>query len=262
MPSTDAQLAAHAADHSQHPYRIAMLVLSLYSIVSLATLIIFKPDQEISKVIQYSDWVVCAFFFADFIRSLIRAPNKLKYFFTWGWLDLISSIPVIDAFRTARFARIFRIIRVLRAVRAVRMIALTFSESRAHGTALITGLACFFLLFIGSAAILIFEQPVNDNISDAGQAMWWAVVTMTTVGYGDAYPITTEGRLVAIILMVAGVGLFGTLSGLLASWLIRTEDDGTNDQVAALRQEVHEMKAMLVIALADKNPKTDPLDQG
>jgi len=77
------------------------------------------------------------------------------------------------------------------------------------------------VLFSGSIAALHFESASTDgNIRTAGDALWWAIVTVTTVGYGDLYPVTVEGRVVAVVLMVAGVGTFATLAGALASWFL------------------------------------------
>lgn len=229
------------------PYRLAMLVLSIYAILSLGALAAFDLSPEIARVIQYSDWVICGFFFIDFVRNFVNAPSRTRYFFTWGWLDLVSCIPVVDALRSARFARIFRILRIMRGIRAIRIITQSVPLHRTQSTATLALLASFLLVFVGSAAALIFEQGQNDNLNSAGQALWWAFVTMTTVGYGDTYPVTTEGRVVAVILMTAGVGLFGTLSGLLASWLVREQDmvSENHEQIVALRAEVRELKQML-----------------
>jgi voltage-gated potassium channel len=76
------------------------------------------------------------------------------------------------------------------------------------------------MLIFGSIAILQVEQDPNSNIKTAEDSIWWAFVTITTVGYGDKYPVTTEGRIIAAFLMVAGVGLFGTFTGFIASWFM------------------------------------------
>jgi voltage-gated potassium channel len=79
-------------------------------------------------------------------------------------------------------------------------------------------LALIVVLFAGSAAVLHFESVApNGNISTAHDALWWSITTITTVGYGDFFPVTTEGRVVAVLLMITGVGSFATLAGLLAS---------------------------------------------
>jgi voltage-gated potassium channel len=76
------------------------------------------------------------------------------------------------------------------------------------------------LIFIGSILVLQAEKGLGGNINNAGDALWWAITTMTTVGYGDKYPFSFEGRIIAAILMFAGIGLFGVVSGFVASWFI------------------------------------------
>lgn len=225
-------------------YRLVMLVLSIYSILALAFIAVYKPDDEVSKLIQYSDWIVCSVFFLDFLKSFRGAPNRLKYFLTWGWLDLLSSIPAVDSLRTARFARI---IRVLRGIRAIRSLSAIASNSRPQSAGVIVVAACFIFLFLGSTSVLIFEQQNNPNLTTASQALWWSAVTMTTVGYGDTVPMTGEGRVVAAFLMVGGVGLFGALSGLIASWIIKPAEQAavSSMDLAELKAEIAELKRML-----------------
>jgi voltage-gated potassium channel len=93
------------------------------------------------------------------------------------------------------------------------------------------------LVVFASVAILQFEQVQGANITTAQDAVWWAVVTLTTVGYGDRYPITGEGRAVATLLMVAGVGLFGTFSGYVASWFLVPGKERQESEVSELRPD-------------------------
>ena len=81
------------------------------------------------------------------------------------------------------------------------------------------------MLCFGSIAILQFEQGPTGTIQSPGDAMWWAIVTVTTVGYGDTYPVSPEGRVLASVLMAAGVGLFGTFTAFIASWFLAAEDE-------------------------------------
>jgi voltage-gated potassium channel len=93
--------------------------------------------------------------------------------------------------------------------------------SQRRESAFLASLLLALLLVVScSIAILQFEIPAGGNIASAEDAIWWAITTLTTVGYGDRYPVTSEGRLVAVFLMVSGVGLFGTVSGLVASWFV------------------------------------------
>lgn len=81
------------------------------------------------------------------------------------------------------------------------------------------------MIVFGSIAILEFEKGEETNINNAEDALWWSFVTITTVGYGDKYPVTTEGRIVAGVLMIVGVGLFGTFTGFVASWFLNDNEN-------------------------------------
>jgi voltage-gated potassium channel len=80
------------------------------------------------------------------------------------------------------------------------------------------------MVIFSAIAILQVEDDLNSNIKSAEDAIWWAYVTITTVGYGDKYPVTTEGRIIAAFLMTTGVGLFGTFAGFVASWFVSEKE--------------------------------------
>lgn len=148
-------------------------------------------------ILDYADYAVCTLFLFDFGKSMVQAPSKWRYFITWGWLDLLSSLPVFSVARWGRVARVLRIFRVLRGLRATKLIAKLVLRRRAENTVLATVLVAILLLVFCSIAILHFENVPDGNILTADDALWWAFATITTVGYGDHYPITGEGRIVA-----------------------------------------------------------------
>ena len=205
-------------DHG--PYQLFMLILSVWALAVLAATRFLPWSESTRTILSYADNLVCGLFFIDFVVTISRAQDRRRYFVTWGWIDLLSSIPTVDALRWGRIARVMRIVRVLRAVKSVRALTHFMANRRAESAVLASLLIALLVLVASSIAILEFEMPEGGNIASAEDAMWWAVSTMTTVGYGDRYPITSEGRLVAVFLMAAGVGLFGTLSGAVASWFL------------------------------------------
>ncbi len=194
------------------PYDLYILVVSVASLAILAVDSLLTLTPEAHGVLGLADEVFCALFLLDFLRNLYRAPRRAAYFFKGGWLDLLSSIPTIEAFRIGRLSRIARIVRLMRAMRSFRAIGLIVSRKRQESALLAAGVVCLLMTVFGSLAVLQFEQAEESNIRTAGDAVWWAFATVTTVGYGDHYPVTLEGRLVAAMLMAAGVGLFGTIS--------------------------------------------------
>lgn len=227
-------------------YQLFMLALCLYALGVLAMQTATQLDPSTAAILEFADYAVCAAFFADFLWSLWRADNAWRYFITWGWLDFLSSLPMIDIARWGRAARVLRIFRVLRGLRASKHLAGLVLKQRAENTVLAASLVALMLVTFCSIAILHFENVADANILTAEDAIWWAFATITTVGYGDRYPTTTEGRMVAVVLMSAGVALFGTFSAYLAKWFIGPEvEESSERELQALRIEIAAMREVL-----------------
>lgn len=228
------------------PYQIFILTLCLYAMAALAAEAIFSFDVETKRIIDIADIAVCVIFFIDFLINFIKAPNKWQYFYKWGWIDLLSSIPNIDILRAGRAARVLRIFRILRAIKASKIIAVFILERRKESAFMAAALISILLIILGSMSVLHFEKGMpSSNIQTADDAIWWAVVTMTTVGFGDKYPVTMEGRIVAIMLMVCGVGLFGMFSGFIASWFLSPDMEKEKNDFDIIRQDIEELKKMI-----------------
>jgi len=227
------------------PYQLFMLALCLWALMTLTAGTFFRLDPETQTILDYADTAVCALFFIDFLNTFVRAPNKTRYFLTWGWIDLLSSIPTVGSLRWGRAARAMRILRVLRAVKSARNIAQFVVARRAEFALQSSLLLSLLILVSGSVAMLQFEIPAGGNIQSAEDALWWAISTMTTVGYGDRYPITSEGRLIAVFLMAAGVGLFGTLSGLIASWFLSPAAKETDTDLSRIENQLDSIRKQL-----------------
>jgi len=231
-------------DQTSRSYQFFMLVLCLYALAVVAAQTATALDPEVQAILDYADYVVCLLFFVDFLFSLWSAPNRWQYLKTWGWLDLLSSIPMLDAARWGRIARVTRIIRVIRAIRTTKVLTAAFLRQRAESAYLAASLAALLLIVFCSIGILHFEDDPESNIRTAEDAIWWAFTTITTVGYGDRFPVTTEGRFVASLLMFAGVGLFSTFSGFLAAWLLLPEKDEHSDLIA-VKEEIATLRKLL-----------------
>lgn len=219
------------------PYEFFMLMLCAYSLLSLAVETFVRLAPETVTIMDAIDNMVCGIFLLDFIIGFGRAPNKLR-FMAWGWIDLVSSIPAIDLVQAGRIVRVIRILRVLRGIRLARILAKYLQYNRADGAFLAVIFISILLLLLSSVAILQVEQAGDSNIKTASDALWWATVTMTTVGYGDKYPVTTLGRIIAGVLMIGGVGLFGTLSGSVASWILNPVEQRQEIDLDAIQSEL------------------------
>ena len=201
-------------------FQIVVLILSVIILGALGAESVFKFPVAVSNILQVLDTLVCVLLLIDFGIRFHRAPSKLS-FLKWGWIDLVASIPNLPWLRVGRMVRILRVIRLLRAIRATQKISALVLKNKIHTGATSVVLTAFLLITFCSVAVLICEQQnPNANIQTAEDAIWWSVTTITTVGYGDKYPVTTEGRIVAMVLMISGIGLFGAMTGLAASYFL------------------------------------------
>jgi voltage-gated potassium channel len=179
------------------------------------------------KVLSIYDNLICVIFLIDFFLNLRGASKKRDYFIGQrGWLDLLGSIPSFGVFKLGgllRLARLSRLARILRLLRGEQKKALVkdILENRSQYALFITILLTLLVLTVCSTLVLQFESKSPDaNITTGGDALWYALVTITTVGYGDFYPVTAAGRITAMFIMFMGVGIIGALASLLASLLV------------------------------------------
>jgi len=225
------------------PFQLIILFLSLLALGALAVDLLLELPAETRRVLRWVDNIICVFLLTDFLIRFFRAESKLR-FMKWGWIDLLASIPEIEALRWGRFFRIFRILRLFMVVRSLRELVLLIFRTRTQGGVASVFTIMFLVLTLSSASILICERTPGANIVTAEDAVWWSVTTITTVGYGDKYPVTMAGRGLAIMLMITGVGLFGTMSGVVASFFLG-EDKAAKDKEKALLEELQSLHTEL-----------------
>lgn len=187
---------------------------------------LFAPQAQLLYTV---DFIIAMLFLADFGYELSTATHKRAYL-KKNWYLLLASIPITggmyQALRSIQLIRLLRVVRLYARIR--RMSEATERVSKDSSRYIFIALFGAIVIFVGSTGFFVSEVSVNPQITTYFDALWWAVVTATSVGYGDIYPITTAGRLVAMVLMVFGIALLGAVVGLASNYFLR--EDIRNDK--------------------------------
>ena len=214
---------------------LPLLLLAFAMIPLLAASFLWDLSPEGHRVVLVLDSLIWAIFAADLVVKVAIAPDRLGYI-RRHWLDvLIVAIPFIRPLRTLRI-----ILFVARGVQGItRLIKVDYLLVYAAG----------FILIVATIAATV-ERGSGSPLEQFPNALWWAIVTTTTVGYGDMVPTTVIGKAAGVMLMLGGIGLFGAVTANLASVLVRNQPDNTGvedllQEVKALRAEVQDLRGRL-----------------
>jgi voltage-gated potassium channel len=242
-------------------YELFMGLMTIVSLINTVMILIVRAP-EVDTILTSVDTLFCLLFLADFTRSFRRAPSRRAYMFganpgrslPTGLFDLLGSIPTVGVFRIFRVFRLVRINRIVRA-RGARALAREFVERRAEAAIYVIVIASMFVLLLGSSLIAFIEPPAPDsNIKSGGDAFWWAFVTITTVGYGDRFPVTNWGRFVGMLTMAVGIGIFGVLTSYLSSvFLAPPPKEAASEDLPAATPEAEAVAGGVAPAVSETN---------
>jgi voltage-gated potassium channel len=271
------QTTSSPRQHS-NAYNIFILVLTVISLVIMVVMFLPLGDATIG-LLQFYDNLICFIFLIDFFTNLRAASRKSDYFIKErGWLDLLGSIPSLGVtfrysglFRLARLSRLTRITRLMRGTGKKELVE-DVIQNRSQYTAFLTILLLIIILATSSVLVLQFESRSPEaKITNGKDAFWYSIVTVTTVGYGDYYPVTPGGRITAMFIMFAGVGLIGVLASLLSNLLIgspsapeeKENPDSANadtavSEFAEIKNELAALRQMLEKMSANRDVESNP----
>lgn len=197
--------------------RIIDLLLVILAFLSIGLLMYELDHPEVIGLTTSIDFCIAIVFLSEYASSTYRATKRFEYAIG-HWYDLLASIPVpfsvIRMFRTIRLVRMIRLMRLLRVSRAFG-----FLERSKMGY---IAVAFLMVTLFGAISFHILEFGENPAIQNSLDGLYWALATITTVGFGDIVPITLGGKIITIGLMIAGIAIYASLAGLLASYLVGT----------------------------------------
>ena len=224
-----------------------LIIASAVFLAAYAWQVIGELTGPANVVAEALMWITWALFVLDYVSNLVLiGPRRRWRWFYTHWFDLCVVV-----------------LPMLRPLRILRLVTLLSVLQRTAGTAIrgrigiYVGSASALLIFVAALAVLDSErgQP-GANIETFGEAMWWAFVTVTTVGYGDFTPVTGLGRLIAVGLMIGGIALLGVVTATLASWIVERvaerdaeQDAATVGHIKSLETQLADMRGMLAEAL-------------
>jgi len=199
---------------------VMWLILGVVYLASYITEVLAEPTGLFREALGALGWTIYAIFVTELIARIIASWHTLTsvdgllQFVRQYWLSVLAAI--LPAFRILRFLRVIIVLRAFQ----------PFVARRTHRLAFLTGVTVPLLLLTAAVTVLDAERDaIGANITSFGDALWWSLASITTVGYGDRYPVTDEGRLVATFLMIIGIGLFGSLTALLAAWVLKGDQE-------------------------------------
>lgn len=218
-----------------HPTRGIWVSAFLQSVIILSCLAI-----SVETIPGLPDWMVLALkilelfalgiFAAEYLTRIICSAKPLHYIFSfWGIVDLLSCLPVLlfvdqhwAAIRTLRMLRLMRMLKLLHTNKALIRLELALQKSK--GDLIVFGVLASIILYIAGVGIYIFEHDAQPEVfSSIPVSIWWAVVSFTTVGYGDMYPVTAEGRAFTSVILFIGLGVIAVPTAIITTALINTD---------------------------------------
>ena len=207
-------------------FDIFIQMLIIISIVSFSIETLPDISQDLKDILLYIEIVSVIIFTIEYLLRLLVSNSKSKFVFSfYGLIDLFAILPFYIAsgidLRSIRIFRLFRLLRMFKLFRyshALVRYKNAFILIKTELTLFLS--ATLFLFYVSSVGIYYFENSAQpEQFSSVFHSMWWAVATLTTIGYGDMYPITLGGRIFTAIIVIIGLGIVAVPTGLFASAL-------------------------------------------
>jgi voltage-gated potassium channel len=232
------------SDSKSISYDLFILAISILAILNII-IILLTGDLNMDQVLVIANFTLSLFLMVDFVYRVSVAENKIDYLVSGlGWLDFLGSLPLF-------WMPIFRIFRIIRMIRIFRNFGLSNIREEIHtepASSVLAGISFLVILVLqfGSYLMIGIESKAsNPNITHPLDSLWWAIVTITTVGYGDRYPVTDLGRIIGALVILLGVILFSVLTSYFTNKFSTRVKEVDLENSADLKNDISELQRML-----------------
>lgn len=202
---------------------IAVFVFSVYLLLSLIMQAFLDLNEECIKLIVAFDLVSCIVFLTDWIVRFRNAESKMKFVFNiFNIIDLIASIPLLSFSSYMGYFKLIRLLRLVKVIKSAISIIRFKQEALIdkRGVFKMVFMVIFLAIIVISPLLMLYVESDEGNITTAEDAVWWTYCTISTIGYGDRYPVTGIGRLITVFVSLGGITLFGIATGLFVSYFL------------------------------------------
>jgi voltage-gated potassium channel len=217
-------------DRHDIAWELAMAFLAIvYVAIGFA---LDDASAPLPPILEATETALTIIFAVEFSSRFLASRHRGQYL-RGHWIDLVALIPATRGLRIARLLRLLRLVRTFAGVYRALGHATRLANHRGLATIVVSWLA---VMVICCAAIYAVEHEVNEAFATPFDALWWGIVTLTTVGYGDVYPITDEGRIAAGALMILGIGLFSAVTAIVTSYVLTKPDSVAADPILTIER--------------------------
>ncbi|WP_390896911.1 ion transporter [Rubinisphaera margarita] len=245
-----AEMINEKDSRSSRIFSLCIQILIVLSLITFSIETLPNLSPSVQRVLFFIEIVIVSIFTAEYLLRVAFAENRLGFIFSFfGLVDLISILPFyiglgidLRSVRAFRLMRLFRVLKLARYSTAICRFHKALLLSKDELT--VFGLLAGILIYLSAVGIYFFEhQEQPDRFGSVFHSLWWSIATLTTVGYGDIYPITLGGRIFTFFVLLVGLGIVAVPTGLISSALIEArrleekEEERQTEQIAAVEPE-------------------------
>tara|TARA_A200000113_G_scaffold135365_1_gene121759 strand:- start:492 stop:1289 length:798 start_codon:yes stop_codon:yes gene_type:complete len=233
-------------------FDVILLIAILISVFGVILSSVESIEREYGHLLRFTEWVFTILFTIEYILRIYSIKKPFKYIFSFmGIIDLLSIIPTYLVFlyppiyvlvdiRAIRLIRIFRVFKLSRYLRGANIMQIALKSSRPK---IIVFLLSVILIVIILGTLMYIVEGQKNGFENIPKSIYWSVVTLTTVGYGDVVPITIFGKFLASIIMILGYGIIAVPTGIVSAAIAKSAGKITTQSCRVCSKEGHDLDA-------------------